>query len=181
MLGKIIRTDKENILAITPKLSSEKERYLIGRAGYGAESETQDEYVIVARVDQDPIIMSYSANNWWSIGENWLYEIHESLCENWNYGELIRKVSIKLFEIRDAGTFITAAAVRRKSYIILFNLHTLEAKFDFDDWPLPVRTYRIAHEYIIEHWDELSSAEVIDVEYILGESSTKKESERLTW
>ena len=41
------------------------------------------------------------------------------------------------------------------------------------------RTYPVAHNYIIEHWDELRDGDVVDVEFILGESSKPKISERL--
>lgn len=34
-----------------------------------------------------------------------------------------------------------------------------------------------AHKYIQQHWDELQSGEVVDVEYILGETTVKKESD----
>jgi len=35
-----------------------------------------------------------------------------------------------------------------------------------------------AHKYIKEHWDELRSGSVVDVEFILGESKEPKASER---
>ena len=41
------------------------------------------------------------------------------------------------------------------------------------------RTYQVAHHYIIDHWDDLKDGDVVDVEYILGETATKKVSERL--
>lgn len=41
------------------------------------------------------------------------------------------------------------------------------------------RTFTVAHNYIIEHWNELHDGDVIDVEFILGETATKKISERL--
>lgn len=42
------------------------------------------------------------------------------------------------------------------------------------------RTYPAAHHYIIEHWNSLNDGDVIDVEYILGESTEKKLSEKVT-
>ena len=42
------------------------------------------------------------------------------------------------------------------------------------------RTRMTAHQYIIDHWHELSDGDVIDVEFILGEKSTRKISERHT-
>jgi hypothetical protein len=41
------------------------------------------------------------------------------------------------------------------------------------------RTMRIAHDYIIDHWADLSDGDVVDVEFILGETSEPKVAERL--
>jgi hypothetical protein len=40
------------------------------------------------------------------------------------------------------------------------------------------RTWTAAHRWIIEHWAELKDGDVVDVEFILGETTTPKESER---
>jgi hypothetical protein len=40
------------------------------------------------------------------------------------------------------------------------------------------RTFPVAHKYIIEHWDELRDGDVVDVQFILGETPTPKISER---
>lgn len=42
------------------------------------------------------------------------------------------------------------------------------------------RTYPVAHNYIIEHWDELRDGDVIDVSFILGETKSPKISERVS-
>ena len=39
------------------------------------------------------------------------------------------------------------------------------------------RTKYNAHKFIIENWNELKEGDVVDVEFILGETTTKKESE----
>lgn len=41
------------------------------------------------------------------------------------------------------------------------------------------RTFPVAHAWIIEHWDELSDGDVVDVQFILGETTKPKISERL--
>lgn len=41
------------------------------------------------------------------------------------------------------------------------------------------RTYSVAHKYIIEHWTELKDGDVVDVSFILGETSSSKISERI--
>jgi hypothetical protein len=43
------------------------------------------------------------------------------------------------------------------------------------------RTYAVAHNYIIDHWAELKDGDVIDVEFILGETTEKKISERISY
>jgi hypothetical protein len=40
------------------------------------------------------------------------------------------------------------------------------------------RTYPVAHHWIIDHWHELNDGDVVDVQFILGETLTPKRSER---
>lgn len=40
------------------------------------------------------------------------------------------------------------------------------------------RTMSVAHNYIIEHWNELRDGDVVDVQFILGETKAPKVSER---
>lgn len=42
------------------------------------------------------------------------------------------------------------------------------------------RTRPVAHKYIIEHWNELRDGDVVDVQFILGETDKPKLSESLT-
>ena len=41
------------------------------------------------------------------------------------------------------------------------------------------RTFSVAHNWLVGHWDDVKSGDVIDVEFILNETPTKKISERL--
>lgn len=112
----------------------------------------------------------------------------------------------KALEIRDRITFIAALAVdmnpnlpdetrsyetqryllRRCGYacngqpnIILTRLDG-NAKAAFNDpYSYDDRTWRTAHLYIIKHWSELKDGDVVDVEFILGETDKAKISERL--
>lgn len=43
------------------------------------------------------------------------------------------------------------------------------------------RTFTVAHEYLVKHFDELESGAVIDVEFILGETKEAKVSERVQY
>lgn len=112
----------------------------------------------------------------------------------------------KLFEIRDTATFIPVMAVKlnptcgeemyllgragygltpvaQAEYVLLWRIagEVHQATCDPYQWPggPVVRTMPQAHEYIIEHWDDLTSGDVVDVEFILGETSERKVSERL--
>lgn len=118
-------------------------------------------------------------------------------------------MNTKLFEIRDSGTMIPVMAtliwpaltnadvspqeeylMRRAGYgvgrcVILCRLECSgcdrNATYDPYAWGGGARTYPVAHSYIIDNWDKLESGEVIDVEFILGETTTKKVSEALSY
>lgn len=107
-------------------------------------------------------------------------------------------MKIKLFEIRDRATFIPAMAIlldgdttnaeeyllhragygRRPSrnYVYLINLESGKGNYDPFKWN--GRTMIEAHRHIFANFDNMESGDVVDVEYIIGESTTKKESER---
>lgn len=117
-------------------------------------------------------------------------------------------IECKLFELRDRGTFIPIFAFRNKVISDMdgttaqesaedwllrragFGSHSQhlvtvghlcyvnECHWDHIEWPNP-RTWGVAHKHIEEHWSELKSGDVIDVEFILGETKEKKTSERL--
>ena len=106
----------------------------------------------------------------------------------------------KLFEVRDRATFIPVMAIhidgncadqedwllRRsgygkgegRNYVYLIHLQTGEGQYDPYKWGCCSRTLHEAHRYITEHFDELQTGDVIDVEFILGESAIKKTTER---
>lgn len=103
----------------------------------------------------------------------------------------------KLFELRDRGTFVPVMVtkvepaneqemylLRRSGYGIPSDLVIMtgldggldKATCDPYDWGSN-RTRLVAHKYIAEHFDELESGAVIDVEFILGETTKPKISE----
>jgi hypothetical protein len=103
---------------------------------------------------------------------------------------------IKFLEIRDISTFIPVIAIdlsltgnsyndyllQRAGYgeercILLTRLQG-HSYAEYDPYAWNDRTYRVAHAFICENWDNIYDAEVIDVEYILGETKEKKSSER---
>jgi len=104
----------------------------------------------------------------------------------------------KLFEVLDRATYMPALAIRcdtanaadlyllcRDGYVarpgqqrkfVLFGRESdLRLRYDIDSWG--DRTCATAHQYIHDHWDELTTGQVIDVEYILGERISPKPSE----
>lgn len=114
---------------------------------------------------------------------------------------------VKLFEVRDSATFMPVMAVRllvknsqeqdhyllrragygseqilglmeSEPYIILTKLDGVTAQYDPYSWT--GRTMSIAHQYIIKYWDTIKSGDVIDVQFLLGETTEPKQSERAT-
>lgn len=105
----------------------------------------------------------------------------------------------KTIEIRDAMTFIPALAVKLEpsnpadeyllarqgyerrhqgQYVLLVWFARAKAEYDPNAWG--GRTLPIAHKYVIEHFDELVSGAVVDVEYLMGLTTKEKMPERLT-
>lgn len=114
-------------------------------------------------------------------------------------------MEVKLIEIRDSATFIPAMAIRLSArasdpemylfrragysleqlsllpdyepYVILLKLDGVEANYDPYSWNRG-RTMSLAHSYIIHHWSKIQSGDVVDVQFILGETQEPKVSER---
>lgn len=119
-------------------------------------------------------------------------------------------MDVKLFEIRDAGTFIPVYAFRCRPsdsseaaheahrenwllwrsgfsnmaddhHVILGRLEAAgvnrNASYDVHAWG--GRTYPVAHQHIVDNWNQLKSGDVIDVEFILGITKAPKTSEQL--
>lgn len=64
-------------------------------------------------------------------------------------------------------------------YILLTKLDGgAQAHYDAYSWA--TRSMAVVHQYLQEHWREVRSGQVIDVEYILGEKPEPKQSERVT-
>ena len=110
-------------------------------------------------------------------------------------------MEVKCLEIRDRGTFIPVICIRptpdneeqryllrRDGYsgspeercIIMINAQCRGAAYDPYDWTNDTRTKRTAHHYIEKHWSTLVDGDVVDVEYILGETAEPKTSERVS-
>ena len=107
-------------------------------------------------------------------------------------------MEVKCLEIRDANTFIPVICIRpvaenkaqryllrRDGYradetehcIIMIDAQCRGVSHDPYIWPHDSRTKPIAHVHIQQHWSELKDGDVIDVEFILKERNSPKESE----
>jgi hypothetical protein len=109
----------------------------------------------------------------------------------------------KMFEVRDEGTTMVVLALKpdprfeaerwgwaksgygtdpigQRHYVLLAPLHAGEGLLVCDPFKHPgqARTLPTAHKHIIENWDYLRSMDVIDVQFILGETTVAKVSER---
>lgn len=102
-------------------------------------------------------------------------------------------MNVKMFEVRDEATHIPCIGIemkpshlremvllRRAGYgeprCILFG-RADKGQFSHDPYDHKGRTMPNAHAYVEAHWDELQTGDVIDVQFILGETTTKKEPE----
>lgn len=106
-------------------------------------------------------------------------------------------MQVKTFEIRDRATFLPVLAVKlvgqnpqddyllrragyppsdERSFVLLTGLNSPD-KSTYDPYDWGSRTRAFAHEYIIKNWETLQSGAVIDVEFIVGETTTPKVSE----
>ena len=98
----------------------------------------------------------------------------------------------KLLEIRDTGTFIPVLVTkitggdgylaRRAGFMgehyLVTKLNTLETGYNiFNSWNGASRTMPVAHRHIENNWDTLKTGDVIDVEFLLGETEVPKKSE----
>lgn len=112
-------------------------------------------------------------------------------------------MKLKLLELRDHATFIPIFAFRCREEneaqryllsragfgprgdsrcVIVGRLECagVSRNCTYDPFSWNDRTFTTAHRYIEEHFDELHDGQVIDVEFILGESISEKLSEAVT-
>jgi len=108
-------------------------------------------------------------------------------------------MKVKALEIRDEATFIAALAcdmnpsndeqrylLRRCGYACDSNPNVILTRLDGsgkatnDPYDWGGRTWPVAHNWIIDHWDELSDGDVVDVQFILKETTKAKVSEKFT-
>lgn len=108
-------------------------------------------------------------------------------------------MEVKCLEVRDKGTFLLVICIRpvaeneAQRYLLRRDGYRADesepcvifvdaqcrrgAKYDPYDWG-DSRTHAVAHNFIISNWSTLKDGDVIDVEFILGETTVEKVSER---
>lgn len=110
---------------------------------------------------------------------------------------------VKLFEVRDEGTFIPVIAVRpsydasaaeqylwarsgygarlddQHTYVLLAPVMSNRGALTSDVMAHGSRTLQVAHQHIKDRWDDLRSGDVVDVEYIVGQRPAPRLSERI--
>ena len=75
----------------------------------------------------------------------------------------------------------TAPYPKGKTYVFLQLLNKGKGTYNVFDWEHDgSRTRQVAHTYIIESWNSLRSGDVVDVQFIKGETKEPKKSERIT-
>ena len=107
-------------------------------------------------------------------------------------------MEVKLFEVRDALTYMPSIAIRcnpanvaeqcmlsragygmlerdQRKFVLFGRESDLRLRYDIGSWR--DRTLTTAHQYIHDHWDELTTGQVIDVEFILVELISPKVSD----
>ena len=112
---------------------------------------------------------------------------------------------VKMIEVRDEGTTMPCIALKpdpisraetwawgrtgyglcpedMREYVLLAPLHGGEGLLTCDPYKHPGaparRTLWAAHRWLKEHWQEVESGDVVDVQYILGETEAPKIPER---
>lgn len=106
-------------------------------------------------------------------------------------------IAVKTLELRDRGTFIPAFAFRtepddgnpKDKYllrrcgwgsdgVVLGRLDGSECHSDPYDWTC--EPWQTVHLYLEKNWAEVRSGDVLDAEFLRGESSSPKKSEAYT-
>ena len=111
-------------------------------------------------------------------------------------------MTTKMIEVRDTGTCISALALRldsandaerwllaragygvtpdeQRQYVLLMNVDGGAGEFSCDPygWRTGARTMPVIHKYMLEHFDAIESGQVLDVQFILGETKAPKASD----
>lgn len=107
----------------------------------------------------------------------------------------MKTVETKLIELRDSATFIPAIATLMESgdtkerYLlnragyrgtrcVLLTSLLGGRRVEYDCYSWDCDPWRTAHNWLTDHWDEVQTGDVIDAEFLRGETKQPKLSER---
>lgn len=99
-----------------------------------------------------------------------------SPSSRWNMGIEMPELKAEKFLLESAGY------KDNRAYILLSKIEGGSCKSNYTPFGWDKndgRTMFCAHEFIEKNFDSLESGEVIDVEYLLHETKTKKETQRI--
>ena len=65
-------------------------------------------------------------------------------------------------------------------FVLLVSLTSYKAAYDPYEWGTTARTMYFAHQHLIDNWEDVESGGVVDVQFLLDETSEPKQSERIT-
>ena len=88
----------------------------------------------------------------------------------------------QFYEAKDAGLIKQAGFAIGEHYVILGRFHESAMNWDSEEWgdvraSPPERTMTVAHRWISRNWAGIQSGDVIDVEFILGDTDRPKTSD----
>lgn len=163
--------------------NNDSEAYLLDRAGYTYDSE---KFAIAGTVTAKPLKKSIK---YITTAKYVQYTTHDLLQQLRYYPEL-PELPTKIMEVRDVWTFIPAIAIDLRGImkfpdanvgiLLMFLSHPVDHKFCLKQYSKFERTMSTVYKYLIKDFTSFASGDVIDVEYILGEKSSVKQSERFT-
>lgn len=145
-------------MAIKLFARDEAERFLLGRAGYAKEQITG----LTIGVELVCPVCGYTLGA--ELAEPFMLKNPNGVaCPNKQHDAWLgKRPGIKAYD--------------GQPYILLVKLDGVDAEYDPFQWT--IGTMPTAHRWLIAHWDEVRSGDVVDVEFLLGQSSAPKVSER---
>ena len=107
------------------------------------------------------------------------------LAVDMNPDRVVKRIKPHMLELVEEESSEQRYLLRRVGYpcdgrpnILITKLSGDGSQASNDPYHWGGRTFPVAHNWIIEHWNELADGDVVDVQFILGETTVKKVSER---
>lgn len=163
---------------------------IITRSGYSIQG---SDIILLSQIGDPTKEFNWDYYDW---RNDFLFDIHYFIYNNWKK-DVIKSDSlpvteikdftykVKYLQVRDSGTNMPTIAIKFEntnidiiSSEIFLGFPEINSGSFSNTWDIRAfRTRAVSHEYIKSNWDTIEDTDVIDVEYILGISQTKKEFE----